>query len=116
MALTISSALLLGNPHFWINISYSSSVGTSWTLININLFINAWDNSFLPPYPSVGFWVAKILKLGWALIVVWVSTIFNSLLSSNNLLRASSTSEGARFNSSKITQYPFLTASTNTPS
>lgn len=39
----------------------------------------------------------------------------SSLLSSRSLLRASSTSVGAKFNSSSMTQYPCLIASTKIP-
>ena len=82
----------------------------------MNLFLKASLSCFLPPYPSVGFYVAKILKWGWALIVVWVSTMKISWLSSKSQFNASRISEGARLSSSKITQYPFHTASTNAPS
>ena len=50
------------------------------------------------------------------LINLLISGIDNSLLSSNNLFKASKTSESFKFISSKIIQKPSLTALTRKPS
>ena len=47
-----------------------------------------------------------------SLITLLISGIDNSLLSSNNLFKASETSESVKFISSKIIQKPSLTALT----
>ena len=54
--------------------------------------------------------IFKSITYFMSLITLLISGIDNSLLSSNNLFKASKTSEGAKFISSKIIQKPSLTA------
>lgn len=81
----------------------------------MNLFLNARDSVFLPEYDA-GFWVAKILKFLWGLIWVCCSGMNNYLLSSNSLFKHYNIYVLAKFNSSNISQCPYLTACTSGPS
>jgi len=85
------------------------------TCISTNRFLNALESSFLPPYIPVGFCVANSWNPGCAFIVVCVSGTKSSRLSSRTLLRASSTSVGARLSSSSISQCPLRIASHSIP-
>lgn len=88
----------------------TSGKGRSLTLISTNLFLNALDNGFLPPYTPGGFWVANSRNPADGFTNSPVSATNNSLLSSNSRFNASSTSDGAKFSSSKIIQYPLRIA------
>ena len=56
--------------------------------------------------------IFKSITYFMSLITLLISGIDNSLLSSNNLFKASETSESVKFISSKIIQKPSLTALT----
>lgn len=102
----------------WSIVSSSSS-GRSSTWISTNLFRNALDKTFLPPYSPEGvssqahiqkplpggFCVAKRRKCECGLTTCWVSGMNNSWLSSSKRFSASRTSEGAKLSSSSTTQY-----------
>ena len=94
----------------------SSTPGMSSTCSSKNRLRNACDSGLRPPYNPAGFCVANNIKLGCGVTISWVSGMNNSRLSSSRRFNASNTSEGARFSSSRMIQYPFRTASTNAPS
>ena len=82
----------------------SSLPGRSSTCISRKRLRKARDSTLRPPYLPGGFCVANSMKLGCGRTTVFVSGINSSRLSSSSRFSASSTSDGAKFSSSKITQ------------
>ena len=93
-----------GQPQRRSKMTVISFSGMSAMWISTKRLRKARERGFLPPYAPAGFWVANSLKFGCGLTTSLISARYNSLLSSRRRFRASSTSLGARFSSSSITQ------------